>query len=137
MQEGDLLPAIEKQVTQDSIAAYADASGDYNPIHLNEEFAMTTQFAGTIAHGMFVLAFVSEMLTVAFREQWLASGTLKIRFRGAVRPGDTVTTFGEVKKVMLDGEREIVSCAVGARTQTGDTAIAGDATVTLPAGWRP
>ena len=66
--------------------AYADASGDYNPIHIDEAFAKTTPMGGTIAHGMLVLSFISEMMTGAFRTAWLSTGTLEVRFRARPAP---------------------------------------------------
>ncbi len=63
---GDSLPELQKAVSQERIEQYASASGDFNPIHINEEFAATSQFEGRIAHGMLIAAFVSEMLTKAF-----------------------------------------------------------------------
>lgn len=122
---GDELPAITKQLTQDQIKRYADASGDHNPLHLDPKFAATTQFGGTIAHGMLMLAFVSEMLTAAFGRDWLESGRLKIRFRAPARPGDALTSSGRVTKV--DGTRLI--CDIECRNGTGEAVLDGNAEV--------
>jgi 3-hydroxybutyryl-CoA dehydratase len=119
---------VTKHLTQPQLAAYADASGDYNPLHLDPAFAATTQFGGTIAHGMLVLAFVSEMLTAAFGGAWLDSGRLKVRFRAPARPGDTLTTTGTVKKV--EGDRTV--CDIECRSSSGELLISGEAEVTLP-----
>ena len=131
MKEGDSLPVIEKVVTQGLIQKYAEAAGDFNPIHVDEEFAATSYFGGTIAHGMMIVATISEMMTVAFQADWLTGGRLKIRFRAPVRPGDTVSTFGKVKGVLnREGAKEI-ACSVGVRRQNEEDAITGDATVTI------
>jgi 3-hydroxybutyryl-CoA dehydratase len=82
---------VTRTLTQDMLNAYAEASGDHNPIHTDEAFARTTPMGGTIAHGMLVLSFISEMMTGAFRTAWLTTGTLDVRFRAPARPGDTVT----------------------------------------------
>jgi 3-hydroxybutyryl-CoA dehydratase len=119
------LPSVTNHLTQEQIARYADASGDHNPLHIDPAFAATTQFGGTIAHGMLVLAFVSEMLTAAFGRAWLDSGRLKIRLRGPARPGDTVTATGLVTKV----EDKHVTCAVECRSSSGDVLIDGSAEV--------
>ena len=89
-QAGDRLPEIEKAVTQEQVNAYADAAGDWNPIHLDEEFAATTQFGTRIAHGMLGLGFVSEMMSTAFPDGWAAGGSLKVRFKAPIFPGETV-----------------------------------------------
>ena len=136
MQQGDALPTIEKKITQPQIERYADAAGDHNPIHLDADFATGAEFGGatldgTIAHGMMILASISEMLTVAFGEDWLSGGKLKVRFRGPVYPGETITAFGNVKKVAeLDGASEL-TCAVGVRKDNGDISISGDAVVCI------
>ena len=91
MREGDDLPTIERLVTQGQIERYAEASGDFNPIHVDKDYAAKSQFGSTIAHGMMIAASISEMMTLAFKEDWLNRGRLKIRFRAPVFPGDTVT----------------------------------------------
>ena len=131
VREGDPLPKVEQTVTQDRIDRYAEASGDFNPIHVDQEFAAGSHFGGTVAHGMMVAASISQMMTAAFGTDWLRSGRLKLRFRAPVLPGDTVTAFGAVKRVrQLDGATEVV-CTVGVRRQNDESAITGDATVTL------
>ena len=124
---GDELPAITKEVTQAQLHRYADASGDHNPLHLDPDFAATTQFGGTIAHGMLVLAFVSEMLTAAFGRDWLDSGRLKIRFRAPARPADALTSSGRVKKT--DGAN--VVCEIDCRNAAGEAVLDGTAEVTV------
>ena len=139
MRQGDALATIEKTITQAQVERYADAAGDHNPIHLDAEFATGAEFGGatldgTIAHGMMILASISEMLTVEFGDDWLNGGKLKVRFRGPVYPGETITAYGNVKRVKeVDGGREL-TCAVGVRKDNGDTAISGDAVVRIANG---
>ena len=134
MNKGDSLPTVEKVITQDQIEKYARASGDFNPIHVDHEFAASTQFGGTIAHGMMVAATISEMMTAAFGRDWPESGGMKIRFRSPVKPGQRITTQGSVRRVdTKDGVRRI-SCSVSVVKDDGETAIAGQAEVRLSAG---
>ena len=123
---GDALPEVRKTVTQEMIHRYAEVSGDRNPLHIDPDFAATTQFGGTIAHGMLALAFVSEMLTAAFGEAWVSGGRLKVRFRGAARPGDEVIARGRVAS-MNGLTRVEVECVSGA----GEVLISGEAEVAL------
>ena len=122
--EGDLLPAVEKIITRELLASYADVSRDRNPLHLDPEFAASTQFGGVIAHGMLTLAYLSEMLTLAFGQSWLSSGRLRVRFRGAAYPGDRVAAWGRVVKEGFPKE-----CSVGLKNQRGEDLITGTAFV--------
>ena len=133
MKEGQEFPTIKKHVTQDQVERYAAASGDLNPIHLDHEFAATSHFGRTIAHGMMIAAAISEMMTTAFEMAWAETGKMKIRFRAPVYPGETVTTFGRVKALRERPEGREVTCLVGVRNQAGESVITGDATVRLPA----
>ena len=129
MKEGDSLGSVKKQITQDTISEYAVASGDMNPIHVDQEFAARSQFGGTIAHGMMIAASVSEMMSAEFGMDWLESGRLKLRFRAPVYPGSGITAYGQVKRVRdTDGGSEIV-CSVGVRGESGEDAVTGEATV--------
>ena len=83
---------VVKSFTQEDINRYADAVGDHNPIHVDPEFAKTTPFSGTIAHGMLVAASISELMAREFGDRWLATGGLDVKFKAPARPGDTVTT---------------------------------------------
>lgn len=131
MVEGEKLPAVERLISQARIDQYAEASGDYNPVHVDRDYAAASQFGSTIAHGMMVAATISEMMTASFGADWAERGRLKLRFRAPVLSGDTVTAFGEVKRVgEWDAGREIV-CSVAVRRQTGEVAVAGEAVVVV------
>ena len=128
VEAGQALPELRKAVTQEQINRYAEASGDFNPIHLDAQFAAASSFGRIVAHGMLVLAFLSEMMTTAFGSAWLESGQLKVRFRAPAYPGDEVTTFGQATKVDQERGRRAV-CAVGCRNQQGEELITGEASV--------
>ena len=131
MQKGDPLPFVEKMVTQERIEKYAQASGDFNPIHIDRDFASSTQFGGTIAHGMMVAATISEMMTLAFGQNWPRSGSMKIRFRSPVKPGQRIVAQGSVRRVdVSEGVRRVV-CSVSVVKDDGETAIAGQTEVRL------
>ena len=122
---GEPLPALTKHVTQAQIDAYANVSGDHNPIHLDQQAARAVGLDGTIAHGMLGMAFAGQLLT-----DWLTSSSggwvarLRVRFQGLVRPGDTLTVRG----ALGDGAtRQRVD--VWIENQTGERVISGDAEV--------
>jgi len=121
----ETLNQISHRVTQAQLAKYADASGDHNPLHLDEAFAATTPYGRTIAHGMLVLAFVSASLPPPFGRAWLCAGKLKARFRAPVFPGDTVTTSGTLKST----RDATATYAMTVRNQDDVDVLTADATV--------
>jgi 3-hydroxybutyryl-CoA dehydratase len=118
---------LTKQLDQAMLDAYARASGDFNPIHIDAEFAKATPFGGTIAHGMLVLAFISEMMTAAFAEQWLRKGQLDVRFRSPARPGDLITARATPAKPAEGFLKYSVECV----NQKSEVLISGTAQVAL------
>ena len=124
------LPAVAKVITQDQVQAYAHASGDSNPLHLDPGFAATTQFGGIIAHGMLTLAFIAQMMVAAFGRSWLETGTMRARFKGAAYIGDEVETCGQVTKDEPISSGRLVACSVGLRNRrSGQELISASATV--------
>lgn len=76
--------------SREQIAAYAEASGDHNPIHLDEEFARSIGLPGVIAHGLLQMGIAATVAAeAAGGPQHLRR--LFVRFAGMVEPGDTVT----------------------------------------------
>jgi len=128
--EGTELFALQKEIIQENINLYAEASKDFNPIHIDEEFAKSTPLGGTIAHGMLILAYVSQMMTSNFGQEWLNSGKLNVRFKAPARPGDTVTISGKVRRVEKD-DKTSIKCDVLCQNQAGETIISGDAVLTV------
>ncbi|MDP9246828.1 MAG: MaoC family dehydratase N-terminal domain-containing protein [Candidatus Dormibacteraeota bacterium] len=88
--------------TREQIEAYAEASGDRNPIHLDEEFARSVGLPGVIAHGMLQMGLLARVAGDPSRLR-----RLSCRFAGMVRPGDTVTfraTERELSALNQDGQ---------------------------------
>ena len=109
---GYVFPSMFKSVKREQLIQYSEASGDNNPLHLNDDFAKTTQFGGVIAHGMLTLAFVSELLVRIFGADWLRSGCLKVRFKGAAYLGDTLVVSGKVDQLESVYEDLNLVCSV-------------------------
>ena len=127
LSEGATLPEIKKLVIQDNINLYAEVSKDFNPIHIDADFARKTPAGGTIAHGMMILAYVSQMMTVAFGRNWLFGSGLSVRFRTPARPGDTITVSGKIRRVEEYEGRNLITCDIICRNQNGDPVITGEA----------
>ena len=123
---------VVENLTRTQIVQYAGASGDFNPIHVDHEFAAGSHFGRTVAHGMLVAASISEMMHAAFGGCWARAGRMKIRFRAPVFPGETVTAFGQVRSVRQTDAGLLTTCVVGVRKSNGEDAITGEATVMIP-----
>ena len=124
---GKVLPTIVRHVTQEKINLYAEASGDFNPIHIDESFASQTPLGGTIAHGMLILAYISEVMTQAFDSGWLSGGKLSVRFKAPAKSGDTVTVSGKINSLEERDGVLYANCGVECCNQKGDTIIMGEA----------
>jgi 3-hydroxybutyryl-CoA dehydratase len=131
LHQGDTLASVVKYVTQENINLYAEASGDFNPIHIDKSFAAQTPLGGTIAHGMLILAYMSEMMTTAFGKSWLSGGKLSVRFKTPARPEDTITVTGKIGSIEHKEGTPYVSCDVESRNQGEETIVVGKATVEL------
>lgn len=128
--QGEAINALTKHITQQQIDAYADVSGDHNPIHLDPEAARSVGLDGTIAHGMLSMAFLGQMLTDWLSAEGAAGGwvrRLRVRFQAMVRPGDTVTCHGVLGERGEHGQR----VEVWIDNQHGERVITGDADVVL------
>ncbi len=132
MQAGKALDPVVKHITQEKINLYAEASGDFNPIHIDEAFAAKTPFAGTIAHGMLNLAYVSEMMTSAFGQSWLSGGKLRAKFKEVARPGDTLTISSKIDCIEQKDDVSYANCPFECRNQKGEVIVVGEAIVKLP-----
>lgn len=132
LQEGNTLPIMRKIVRQEDIDLYARASRDFNPIHINEEFARKTPAGGRIAHGMLILAYVSQLMTDSFGRYWLTAGKLNVRFKAPARPGDMLTIQGKVRRVQQNEDKMmIVVCEVQCMNHREETVITGEASVRI------
>lgn len=129
---GDELPPLVKgPIQQIQLTRYAGASGDFNPIHQDDEFARAAGMGGVFAHGMLTMGFVAQAVT-----DWAGAGAVRklgVRFTALVRLKDVVTCRGRVTGTTRRDGHYLVDLDVWAETQKGDRVVAGTATVALPA----
>ncbi len=111
-------------VDQELIKDYALVSGDMNPLHLDPEFARSTKFGRTIAHGMMTLAFVSEAMREWAGEAWEERGYLSVTFVAPIFAGDEVVVQAEVQSATPTADLCKVECWIGDRlTLTGHAGV--------------
>ena len=118
---GEELKTVVKEIDQEMLNRYARASGDYNPLHTDPEFARQTSFGGTIAQGMLSLAFISQIMTDCFGQAWLEGGEMEASFLAPIRPGDVIKAGGRV--VERDEKQGRIICQVCCENQKGQKAV--------------
>ncbi len=102
MNVGDELPASSRTVSRDDIRAYAEASGDRNPLHLDDDVARTRGFDEVIAHGMLTMGHMASSI-VAWAGPDAFVERISAQFRATVSPGDTIVAGARVRAI--DGQR--------------------------------
>lgn len=119
----------ERTIDDDSIRAFAELSGDFNPLHLDDEYAASTIYEGRIAHGVLGLALATGLVseTHLTRGTLVAFAGLEWDFRGPLRPGDRVTARLRVDEMRRTsrGDRGLVRLAVQLVDQRGEVVQAG------------
>ena len=128
MEIGDSF-STSREITDELIRKFADVSGDYNPIHLDEGFAKTTRFGRRIAHGMLSGAFISAVLGTEFKERKIVYLSQTMRFTAPVFLGDTVTARGTITKIRE--EKGIVTLETVCTNQNDEVVVTGEAMVML------
>ena len=125
MNEGIKLRSIKKIITKEMVSNYANVSGDHNPIHINENYAISTDFGGTIVHGMFLISSISEMLIKNIGKNWAKSGKLKIKFRNPLRVGEGIITEGKISQIAEDKYGTLITCEVMCSDKNKKVLISG------------
>lgn len=128
---GEKFMTPSRTVTEADIVGFAGISGDYNPVHTDEEFAKKLPFGGRIAHGMLTLAIISGLV---FRTGLLDGTTIALlgmncKFLRPVKAGDTITCEIEVveKRETPKNDRGAVSLRRIAKNQRGEIIVQSNA----------
>jgi len=119
--------SLSKTVAECDVYAFAGITGDFNPVHINEEFAKGTMFHGRIAHGMLSAGFISAVLGTQLPGINTIYLGQELSFKAPVRIGDTVTATVEVIEKNEAKHRLVLKTTV--TTQTGLVVVDGKAYV--------
>lgn len=121
---------FSKTVTESDIYLYAGISGDFNPAHVNEDYASRTFFKTRIAHGMLSASFISTVIGTLLPGPGSIYLRQEVNFLAPVKIGDTVTATAEV--VEIDKEKKKVRLNTICTIQDGTKVIEGQALVSPP-----
>ena len=116
-----------RKIEQFDIDAFAEITGDHNPVHVDEAFAQQTRFGRRIAHGMLTASLISSVLANKLPGEGSVYLGQTLQFVAPVFPGDEVTARVTVKEVRDD--KPIVKLETICVNQRGETVIRGEATV--------
>lgn len=122
--------SFSKQVDDQDIRMFSAASGDVNPVHLDEDFAAGTMFKGRIAHGMFTGAVISAALAMELPGPGTIYLGQSLRFSRPVMMGDHITAHLEVTGKRDD--KKIITLACTVSNQDGKSVASGEAQVMAP-----
>lgn len=131
IQVGDQLPPLAlPAINRTTLALYAGASGDHNPVHIDLDFARKARMPDVFAHGMLSTAYLGRLVSNWVPQQQLRR--LAVRFSGITHLGNTPLCTGTVvEKMEQDGERR-VKIAIRCANQYGEDKLVGEAIVALP-----
>ena len=118
---------ITKTIEQSDINAFADVTGDHNPVHVDEEFAKTTRFGKRIAHGMLTASLISAVLANKLPGEGSVYLGQTLQFVAPVFTGDEITARVTVKEIRED--KPIVKLETICMNQRDEIVIRGEATV--------
>lgn len=120
---------VTKIIDEADIQAFAEVTGDRNPIHLDDAFAKTTRFGRRIAHGMLSASLISAVLANKLPGEGSVYLGQTLQFVAPVFPGDEVTARVTVKEIRED--KPIVKLETICINQRDEVVIRGEATVLL------
>lgn len=121
--------SAETTVTEADISTFAELTGDFNPIHVDPDFAKDCRWGGCIAHGMLVASLVTQTLSELGGEG-AVHVSQEVSFRAPVRPGDTVTVVSKVVKKIEEKRRLLVESVW--TNQDGVTVVTGKGELLIP-----
>ena len=128
---GSEITPLFKQPTTPQLAMWAEVSGDYNPIHHDEDLAHSKGLPGVIVPGQLAGCFLGQLVT-----DWIGrKGRLRklvCNYRGMNLPDETIICRGEVSKKYIEAGEHCIECSLWVENANGEKTVSGRAVVTLP-----
>ena len=118
-----------RMITDEDVRAFAELTGDHNPVHLDDEYAAGTRFGRRVAHGMLAASLISATLANDLPGRGTVYLSQQLQFTAPVFPGDEVKAHVSVLKVRED--KPVVTLATVCTNQRGETVVRGEAVVML------
>jgi 3-hydroxybutyryl-CoA dehydratase len=122
--------SLSNTVSEANIVAFAEISGDRNPVHLDADYAATTMFKERIAHGMLSAAYISAVFGMELPGPGAIYMSQTLKFKAPVKIGDTVVTTVKVAELMPEKRRARFECVC---TVNDKPVVEGEAMLMVPA----
>lgn len=127
---GDILePLIQKPISRSTLALFAGASGDHNPIHIDIDFAKSVGLDDVFAHGMLGMAYLGRFLTLFTDQKNLRS--YSVRFSSITQVGAELKCSGKVTEIFEEKDDKFLKLELSATDQNNDVKLMGDAVIAL------
>ena len=127
---GDTIPSLVKRpINRTTLALFAGASNDHNPMHIDIDFAKKSGFDDVFAHGMLVMAYLGQVLT-----NWVPQTAIRefsTRFKAITNLGDELSCNGIIQEKMVVNGENCVKLALSVVNQEGEEKLAGSAIIAL------
>ena len=121
--------SISKMISEADIVNYAGIIGDFNPIHVNPEYAKTTMFGERVAHGMLTASFISTLVGCCLPGINALYLSQEVKFVKPVKIGDTITAAAEVIEKINEKRRIVMKTVI--TNQRNETVVDGKAVVMI------
>lgn len=123
---------FDKTISDEDVKKFAEVTGDFNPLHLDEEFAKTTMFGGRIAHGMIGAGIISGGLAMYLPGTGTTYLGQELSFKNPVRIGETIHVELEIMELIPKKKFDIAKIRTTCTNSKGEIVIDGTATVIPP-----
>ncbi|MBX9684693.1 MAG: MaoC family dehydratase [Hyphomicrobium sp.] len=121
--------SMSRVVSEADIVAYAALSGDYNPVHLNQDYAASTQFKERIAHGILSAGYISALFGMKLPGPGAIYISQTLNFKGPVKIDDRVETLVRLIELIAEKRRAKFDCLC---TVNGKPVLTGEAVLLVP-----
>lgn len=133
--DSEITPLV-KQPTTRQLVMWAGATGDYNQIHYDKDFAQSRGLPGVIVHGQLACSFLGQLMT-----DWMGElGTLRkltCNYRGMNFPGEALICKGKVNKKYVEDREHYVECSIWTENVKGEKTVSGMAVIIIPSRGSP
>ena len=130
LKAGDKLePLTQKPISRSTLALFAGASGDHNPIHIDIDFAKSVGLDDVFAHGMLGMAYLGRFLTLLTDQKNLRS--YSVRFSSITQVGAELKCSGKVTEIFEEKDEKFMKLELSATDQNNDVKLMGDAVIAI------